>query len=306
VTTIRWIPLALIAFLAGPIVACSRGEKRAAGSGPGSGPTTVLRVASPEAMVTLVKAWAESYKKEHPDVSVQLASGGPAVGLAGFIDGTLDLAAASREIDPQEIDRATGKNGAKPKKFTVALDAVSVYVHPDNPLNAIAIDSLADIYGAGGRIEKWSQLGVKNAACETDTIVRVGRPGNSGTYVFFQEAVLGATREYKPGSIDQQGSNDVVTLVSRSPCAIGYTSPLYAARDVKALQLSKHKRESPVALSNETARNRTYPLVRALYLYMTAEPNPATMQFIFWVVGSEGQRPVKDVGLIPIADVSGV
>jgi phosphate transport system substrate-binding protein len=305
VRTIRWIPLALIAFQTVSIVACSRGEKGAAESGAPVAAVTVLRIAGPDAMVPLVQRWAENYKKTHPGVSVDVAGGGAEAGIAGLIDGTLDLGAASREIEPPEIDRAIKKDGTSPKRFIVALDAVSVYVHKDNPLNAIAIDDLADIYGAGGRIDKWSQLGVKNAACETDSITRVGRQSNSGTSEYFQKAVLGATREYKPGSIDQSGSNEVVSLVSGTPCAIGYNSTLYAARDVKTLQLSKHKKEHPVALSNETARDMTYPLVRALYFYMPAKPKPGAMQFLFWALSVDGQKHVKDAGFIPLVDLSG-
>ena len=136
----------------------------------------------------------------------------------------------------------------------------------------IALDDLAEIYGDKGTNNKWSQLGVKNAGCPSDDIIRVSRQNNSGTYVYFREAVLGKAREYKQGSIDQSGSKDVVTLVGRTPCAIGYSGMAYATPDVKTITLSKKKGAPAIAPTTATAMDKTYPLARALYLYTRGEP----------------------------------
>lgn len=296
---LQLVRLGLIGCLFGLTVACSGGENTAPGSTPAAGATTIVRITGSDTMVNLVQAWAENYRKKQPGVSIQVAGGGSGVGIAGLIDGILDLASASREMEPKEIERATQKNGVKPKEYTVALDALSVYVHKNNPIDAIAIDDLAEIYGDHGKIEKWSQLGVKNTACGSDTIVRVSRQNNSGTYVYFREAVLGTKREYKLGSIDQSGSKDVVVLVSKTPCAIGYSGMAYATPDIKTLKLSKHKGEPPVAPSNESATNKTYALARALYLYSPGEPKPSVKAFLDWVLSDEGQKIVKDIGFVP-------
>jgi phosphate transport system substrate-binding protein len=260
----------------------------------------VIRITGSDTMVNLVQAWAENYRKKRPDVSVQVAGGGSGVGIAGLIDGILDLAAASREMEPKEIERAVQKNGHKPIEFSVALDALSVYVQKDNPLSTISVEELAEIYGDKGTIEKWSQLGVNNAACSSDTVVRVGRQNSSGTYVYFREAVLGAKREYKLGSIDQSGSKDVVALIGRTPCAIGYSGMAYLTPEVKALPLSKKKGEPAVAPSNETAMNKSYPLARALYLYSPGEPTPHVKDFLDWVLSPEGQQIVTSVGFVSV------
>src|SRR6266536_880289 len=118
------------------IPACSSGPKQEAGSS-GSGSTAVIRITGSDTMVNLVQAWAENYRKKRPDVSVQVAGGGSGVGIAGLIDGILDVAAASREMEPNEIERATQKNGHKPIEYSVALDALSVYVQKDNPISTI-------------------------------------------------------------------------------------------------------------------------------------------------------------------------
>jgi phosphate transport system substrate-binding protein len=284
--------------LGGLASACSPANK----SEPGAPAATALtiRITGSDTMVNLVQAWAENYKKKHPEVSVQVAGGGSGVGFAGLIDGILDLAAASREIEPKELDRFAQKHGGKPKEFAVALDALSVYVHKNNSLESIALDDLAEIYGDKGTIDKWSQLGGNNSACSGDTIVRVGRQNSSGTYVYFRETVLGKQREYKLGSIDQSGSKDVVALVGRTPCAIGYSGMAYITPEVKALKLSKHKGEPSVAPSMQSAMDKSYPLARALYFYSPGEPQPHVKEFLDWVVSAEGQKIVVDIGFVPI------
>ena len=213
-------------------------------------------------MVNLVQAWAENYKAKKPDVAVQVAGGGSGVGIAGLIDGILDIAASSREIEPGEVERATRHNGVKPTEFKVALDGLAIYTHRSNPIEQISIQELADIYGEGGSILKWSQLGIGNPSCRSDEIIRVSRQNNSGTYVYFREALLGTSRELEMGSIDQSGSKDVVVLVSRTPCAIGYSGMAYVIPEVKRLKLSRKKGEPAVVPSAQTAIDGTYPLAR--------------------------------------------
>ena len=116
----------------------------------------------------------------------------------------------------------------------------------------------------------------------------------------FREAVLGTKREYKLGSIDQSGSKDVVALVGRTPCAVGYSGMAYITPDVKALKMSKKKGEPGVGPSSETAMNKTYPLARQLYFYSPGEPKPQVKEFLDWVLSPEGQKIVVDIGFVPI------
>ena len=105
-------------------------------------------------------------------------------------------------------------------EFIVGFDALAVYLHPDNPISKMSIEQLAQIYGEGGKFEKWADLGVEVPGCSSGEIVRVSRQNNSGTYAYFKEAVLGKETEYKLGSRDMHGSKDVVDLVANTPCAI--------------------------------------------------------------------------------------
>jgi phosphate transport system substrate-binding protein len=283
-------------------VALAASCSRAGSSGVQGGVT--IRITGSDTMVNLVQAWAENYKTKRPDVAVQVAGGGSGVGIAGLIDGILDIAASSREIEPGEVERATQHNGVKPSEFKVALDGLAIYTHRSNPIEQISIEELADIYGEGGTTLKWSQLGVMNPSCRSDEIIRVSRQNNSGTYVYFREALLGTSRELKMGSIDQSGSKDVVVLVSRTPCAIGYSGMAYVIPEVKRLKLSRKKDEPSVYPSAQTAIEGTYPLARPLYLFTRETPTGAVLEFIEWVLGEEGQKLVNDIGYVPVKNVA--
>ncbi len=197
-------------------------------------------------MVNLDQAWAENYRTVKPDVSVQVAGGGSGVGIAGLIDGILDIAASSRKMEPGEIEKATKSAGAAPREIVVGLDALPCSSTRTTRSRTSRIEDLAQIYGDGGTFTKWSQLGVRNTSCAADEIIRVSRQNNSGTYAYFREAVLGRTADFKLGSVDQSGSKDVAALVARTPCAIGYSGMAYIVPGVHALKISKKKGETPI------------------------------------------------------------
>ena len=283
----------------GAIVACG-----SAGGSDGGAPIEsrpAIRITGSDTMINLVQAFAETYRGVQPDVSVQVAGGGSGVGIAGLIDGILEVAAAGREITTEERQAARTRTGEDPREFVVALDALAVYVHRDNPIGRLSINQLAEIYGEGGSIERWSQLGIRNDHCRRDVIVRLGRQNSSGTYAYFREAVLGLRRDYQLGSVDQNGSKDVVTLVSRTPCAIGYSGMAFAFDWVKAVPIAAHGDAAAVSPTPASARDGSYALARPLYFYTPGEPAGHTRQFIDWVRGPAGQEIVGRVGFVPIA-----
>jgi phosphate transport system substrate-binding protein len=261
---------------------------------------SVVRVIGSDTMVNLVQAWAETYRSERPDVSVQVSGGGSGVGIASLIDGIVDLAATSREMTADESRRARAHNGVDPREFGVALDALAVYVHAENPLDSISLAELAEIYGDAGRLQAWSQLGARHPRCRSDRIVRVGRQSSSGRFTYFRGVVLGNRREYKLGSIDQSGSKDVVALVSRTPCAIGYSGMGYILSGVKALTISTTRDRPAFAPSADAVIAGSYPIARRHYLYTRDEPSGETNRFLEWVLGGDGQRIVREIGFVPI------
>jgi phosphate transport system substrate-binding protein len=264
-----------------------------------AGSRAAIRIVGSDTMVNLLQAWAEQYKRVKPGVVVQVAGGGSGVGFAGLIDRTLDIAAASREITAAEREHLRSIHGTAPTELTVALDALAIYVHRTNPAEHISLHNLAEIYGEQGALLRWSQLGIHYPNCAADTIIRIGRQNNSGTYAYFRHVVLGSGREYKLGSIDQSGSKDVVALVSRTPCAIGYSGLAYATADVKALRVGAGPSEMAVAASESSVIDGSYPLARPLYLYTATPATTHVSAFLDWVSSQAGQTIVSELGFVP-------
>jgi phosphate transport system substrate-binding protein len=260
-----------------------------------------IRITGSDTMVNLAQAWAEAFRADHPDISPQIKGGGSGMGIAALCSGKIDIATASRPMKPKEIELAEKNTGKTPKQFIVGQDAMAIYAHKDNPLETISIEELAEIYGEGGTITKWKDLGITNAACSDDEIVRVSRQNSSGTYAYFREHVLGEHREYKQGATSQSGSSDVVALVSKTPCAIGYSGMGYNNDQVKVVKVAKHKGATGVEPSIATALDGSYPISRPLYLYTLGEPSGAVQQFVDWVLSDKGQEIVQDNGYVPIA-----
>jgi phosphate transport system substrate-binding protein len=264
--------------------------------------STIVRVEGSDTMVNLAQAWAEEYNKTDPDISIQVSGGGSGVGIASLIDGVTDMANASRKMKEKELARAEQNTGKEPQEFVVALDALAVYVHKDNPIDSISIEQLAEIYGDGGTITKWSQLEVDNSACASDKITRVSRQNNSGTYHYFREAVLGKRRDYKLGSIDQSGSKDVVALVSRTPCAIGFSGMGYKNDEVKWLKVkTSNEQDGGVEPSVASAADGSYPIARPLLIYTLGEPTGAIKAYLDWILSPAGQKVVLDLGYVPLS-----
>jgi phosphate transport system substrate-binding protein len=293
-----WLLIAALALTGG----CSGSRAETWLDRPGS-ERSIIRIVGSDTMVNLLQAWAEEYTHVQPQVMVQVAGGGSGVGIAGLIDGTLDIAAASREMRAAERQRVTARYGTSPGEFTVARDALAVYVHASNPLDAITFPQLADIYGDHASIRRWSQLGVAPPACRSGEIIRVGRQNNSGTFAHFRDVVLGR-REYEMGSIDQSGSKDVVALLSRTPCAIGYSGIAFMTAGVKALKVGAGP-DAAAGPGAASVLSGAYPLARPLYLYTSGPPREHLRAFLDWIRGPSGQRVAIDLGFMPAAPESG-
>ena len=256
-----------------------------------------IQVGGSDTMVNVAQKWAEVYTSENPDISVQVSGGGSGVGIAGLMDGELDMANASRAIKDEEQELVKKNLGQDPLEHVVGRDALAVYVHKDNPLNKISLAQLAAIYGESGDITKWSQLGIKVEG--DDEIVRVSRQNSSGTYVYFRETVLGKKGNYKQGAINQSGSKDVVDLVSTTASAIGYSGMGYATDQVKMLAISKAD-DDAVEPTAENAASGKYPIARPLLIYTIGQPSGSLKIYLDWILSSKGQKIVSDLGYVPI------
>lgn len=266
----------------------------------GEGEKAIIQNAGSDTMVNLAQAWAEEYAGIKSSVSVEVSGGGSGTGIAALINGTVDIANCSRRMEPEEIERAKQNTGKEPQEVIVGFDALAVYVHKDNPLDEISIPQLAAIYGEKGGITKWSQLGIKHTACASDEIILVSRQSNSGTYFYFREALLGDTQDFKLGSRDLHGSKDVVELVERTPCAIGYSGMGYATERVKMLKIVAKDGDTAYPPTLETALDKTYPLARPLYMYSLGEPTGEIKAYLDWVRSDAGEKIVEANGYVPL------
>jgi phosphate transport system substrate-binding protein len=275
------------------------GRSTSGGGGESAGKAIIQNKGS-DTMVNLAQAWAEEYKKAVPDVDVEVSGGGSGVGIAALVKGTIDIANASRNMKPEEIETAKKNTGKEPKEFIVGYDALAIYVHKDNPLNEITLDQIAQIYGEGGSITKWSDLGVQIPGTSDQDIVRVSRQSSSGTYEFLREHVL-HNKDYKLGSRDMNGSKEVVELVSSTATAIGYSGMGYATPAVKMLKVKKTAGEAAYEPSVANTLAKTYPIARSLQVYTLGEPRGAVKKYIDWMMSDAGQKVVEATGYVPLA-----
>ena len=283
--TQRIVPLVALA-----VLACGGGGDR--------NQRAVIQNRGSDTLLNVAQAWAEAYAAVNADVAVAVTGGGSGTGISAMINGTVDIANASRKMRDSEIELAR-ENGVEPIEFIVGYDALAVYLHEDNPIEGLSLAQLQGIYGEGGTITRWSDLGVSVPGCDSDEIVLVSRQNNSGTYVYFKETVLGDDTEYKLGSRDMHGSKDVVDLVENTPCAIGYSGLAYATEHVGMPCVTVEEGGDCVEPTIATAVDGSYPIARPLMMYTAGQPQGAVKDYMDWILSSEGQCVILERGYAP-------
>jgi len=264
---------------------------------------TLIQNKGSDTLVNVAQAWAEAYPEVNPDVAVAVSGGGSGTGIASMINGTVDIANASRKMKDKEMALAK-KNGQSPVEHVVGYDALAVFIHQDNPVKSLSLAQLKDIYGRDPKVKKWSDMGITVPGCkESDGIVVVSRQNNSGTYAYFKKAVLGKKGKYRQGTLDMHGSKDVVDLVEKTPCAIGYSGLAYATDHLKLVCISKGGDDACVSPSVATASDRSYPIARPLFMYTNGEPEGQIKAYMDWIKSDAGQCILKKKGYAPVRDV---
>jgi phosphate transport system substrate-binding protein len=264
-----------------------------------------------DTLVNVAQAWAEEYPNVNPNVTVAVSGGGSGTGIAAMINGTVDIANASRSMKDKELKKAK-EMGQDPVEHIVGYDALAVFLHSDNPMDSFSFIQLGKIFGRGGGVTRWSDLGVKVPGCGSDKIVVVSRQNNSGTYAYFKKAVLKAAAKegviskgsFRQGTLDMHGSKDVVDLVEKTPCAIGYSGLAYATDHLKLACISIKDGQACVTPSVKTASDRSYPIARPLFMYTNGKPKGEIKGYMDWILSDAGQCILKDKGYAPSRDVS--
>ena len=249
-----------------------------------------------DTLVNLALAWAEQYMSLYPDVRISVTGGGSGTGIAAMINGTVDIANASREMKPEEIDAAQA-NGISPVEFVVARDAIAIVVHPSNPVDGLTLQQISDIYT--GKITLWSQVGG-----EDRPIVLLSRESNSGTYVYFLENVVrlsakGSDLLFSPDTLLMPSSEGISAEVRQNPNSLGYDGLGYVTPDQKVLAVARDADGPYVLPSVETVNDGSYPISRPLYMYTAGEPTGQVKAYLDWVL-SDGQSLVSELGFVPL------
>ncbi|MDZ7375869.1 MAG: phosphate ABC transporter substrate-binding protein [candidate division KSB1 bacterium] len=247
----------------------------------------IIRLKGSDTMLPLTTRWAEAYMKQHPNTSIYVAGGGSALGFKSLIKGDCDICASSRPIQSHEAQLLAQKYGKIGMAFLVAKDALSIYLHPENPVQNLALDQVKAIFT--GAISQWSEVGGNR-----EPIHVVVRSPNSGTYLYFMEHVLEG-QPYVSGAQITPTTTAMVKIISEKVNAIGYGGIAYG-------QNLKHCHIDNVAPTPENVRFDLYPFARYLYLYTIDTPQGEVKRFIDWVL-KDGQAIVRQVGYIPIWEV---
>lgn len=266
---------------------------------------TVISVKGSDTMVNLAQKWAEVYMQNNPNVSIQVTGGGSGTGIAALINGTTNIAIASRELKENEIELIKSKN-QQPKEFKVALDGLAVIVNPTNNIDSLTIEQIRDIFI--GKIKNWKEVGGKDIK-----ITLYGRENSSGTYEFFREHVLGKdpngnTYDFSPSTQVLQGTAALAEAVARDNSGIAYGGVGYFALrdDVKILAVKKDEKTLAILPSQdgkvnyEDIWNKNYSISRYLYIYLIGEPKSEIKNFIDFILSEEGQKLVEQMEYIPL------
>jgi phosphate transport system substrate-binding protein len=276
------------------LVACTGGS---GGSDGQTGTASSIENKGSDTIVNLALAWAEYYQAQHPEVRISVTGGGSGTGLAALINGTVDIANASRRIKDEEIQEARD-NGIDPVEFIIARDAIAVIVHPDNPVEQLTLQQISDIYS--GKITNWQEVGGRDFP-----IVRLSRETNSGTHVYFLETVLRLgekenTTLFAMETLLLPSSEGIINEVRQNENAIGYDGLGYVPDDLKIIAVAKEAGSPYVLPLIGTVNDKTYPIARDLYMYTAGEPTGAVKEYLAWILSTEAQDIVVELGFVPI------
>ena len=264
-------------------------------------PANYIENKGSDTIVNLALAWAEKYQSDHPNVSISVTGGGSGTGIASLVNGTVDIANASREIKEEEVTGALS-NGVKPVEHIIARDAIAVIVNPENPVNELTLQQISDIYS--GKYSNWLEVGG-----EDRPIVRLSRETNSGTHVYFLETVLrlGDKENKTLFSMDTlllPSSEGIISEVRDNPNAIGYDGLGYVPDDLKMIAIAKEEGGTYVLPSIDTVNDKSYAIARDLYMYTDGEPRAVIKEYLDWILTDEAQLIVADQGFVPVLKIN--
>lgn len=269
-----------------------------------SGVSGNLSSVGSDTLANLMTLWAEEFKREYPNVNIQIQAAGSSTAPPALTEGTASFGPMSRKMKDKETAAFEAKYGYKATPVRVAIDALAVYVHKDNPIEGMTIPQVDAVFSATRKcgdaedITSWSQLG-----SNLGNMQLYGRNSVSGTYGYFKKKAL-CKGDFKNSVNEQPGSASVVQGVTKSLNGIGYSGIGYKTSGVKAVALTKKEGKPFVAATKANAANGTYPLSRYLYVYVNKAPNkplaPIDREFLKMILSKIGQKVVMKDGYVPL------
>lgn len=231
---------------------------------------------------------------KHPEAQIAISGGGSGTGIAALINKQIDMADASRPMKEQEIADAN-KNGVDPVEWKVAVDGISVIVHPSNPIKTLTVTQLKAIYN--GSYKNWENVGGKDAP-----IITYGRQSNSGTYIYWQEHIL-QNQKYRSDMQSLNGNADIADAVARDPNAIGYVGVAYATArkgEVKIIPIQSKADQPFYEPTPENIASGKYQISRYLFIYTNGVPTGGAREYLKFIMSDEGQKVAEEVEYIPL------
>ena len=273
-----------------------------------SGVSGNLSSVGSDTLANLMTLWAEEYKRHYPNVNIQIQAAGSSTAPPALTEGASNLGPMSRKMKSKESASFEDKYGYRATPVAVAIDALAVFVHKDNPIKGLSIPQVDAIFsstrkcGAKADIDTWGDAGLRGA-WSGRSIQLFGRNSVSGTYGYFKKKAL-CKGDFKNTVNEQPGSASVVQSVGASLNAVGYSGIGYRTSGVKALALTKRDGGNFIQPTPENALNGSYPLARALYVYVNKAPNkplpPLEREFFKMALSKVGQQVVIKDGYIPL------
>ncbi len=274
-----------------------------------SGVSGAIKTVGSDTMNNLMALWGEDFRKMYPNVQVEIEGKGSSTAPPALIAGTSTFGPMSREMKSEEIDAFEAKYGYKPTHLRTSIDMLAVYVHKDNPIQALTLQQIDAIFsktrkgGAPQDVTTWGQLGL-TGEWANKPISLYGRNSASGTYGYFKEHAL-FKGDYKDAVKEQPGSSSVVQGVASDLYGIGYSGIGYKTADVRVVPIKHDASSEAIPATPEFAYTGKYPLARFLYMYVNLKPgtelDPLRREFIRFVFSKEGQQDVIKDGYFPVS-----
>ena len=249
-----------------------------------------ITVKGSDTMVILAQKWAEVYMKSHPNAVIQVTGGGSGTGISALINGATDICNSSRPMKQSEMDKLKDRYASLGIEIPCAKDGITIFLNESNPIKELTIKQLSNIFS--GKTRNWKEVGGPD-----QDIKLYGRENSSGTYVFFKDNVV--KTDYAASCQTLPGTAAVVNAVSKDKFGIGYGGAAYAA-GVKHCMVKKDDKSQAYVANAETVKNGQYPITRYLYMYLCNRPTGEIKAYIDWILGSEGQKLVTEIGYFPV------